>query len=91
MEIGKSGELTILTPGERRWIELAIGDNAMAHKMLGQGAGRQLECNRGESDGSKPCGQAAAFYAVVNDGSLLTFCEEHWKKDGDPHAMFPLG
>ena len=90
MEIGKASELTILSPGEVGWIERAIKDDAMARKVLTGGVNREVGCNREETDAGKACGERARFYAVTTDGKLLTFCEKHWRQDGDPNGMFPL-
>ena len=47
MELGRTNELTILTPDERAWIERALGPagrNVMADAALKAGLGRRLDC-----------------------------------------------
>ncbi len=81
MELGRTNELTILTPDERAWIERALGPagrNVMADAALKAGLGRRLDCETPAGD--HRCGRPATHFYVDNDDRLHTHCERHWRE-----------
>ena len=97
MEIGRTTELTVLTPGDVRWIERALdalqkrGD-AMAREALAQGHGRSLACGGTQANSREGgCGKPATHYSVdANRGRMQGYCDEHWRRDMDPNDHFKL-
>ena len=90
MELGRTTELTILTPDERAWIERAIGSagrNVMADAALKAGLGRRLDCET--LAGDHRCGRAATHFYVDNGDRLHAHCEHHWR-EMDPNDTLRL-
>ena len=90
MELGRTNELTILTPNERAWIERALGPagrNVMADAALKAGLGRRLDCET--PAGNHRCGRAATHFYVGNDDRLHAHCEHHWR-EMDPNDTLRL-
>ena len=90
MELGRTDELTILTPNERAWIERALGPtdrNVMADAALKVGLGRRLDCETPAGD--RRCGRPATHFYVDNDDRLHAHCEHHWR-EMDPNDTLGL-
>ena len=90
MEIGRSKELTVLTPSEVEWLRKDLRQNAkVGPKMLAEGAGRKVRCCGGD-DGA--CEKHVTHYAATafENGSWRGYCLEHWKSGGDPQKIFGL-
>ena len=90
MELGRTNELTILTPNERAWIERALGPagrNVMADAALKTGLGRRLDCETPAVD--HRCGRAATHFYVDGDDLLHAHCEHHWR-EMDPNDTLGL-
>ena len=88
MEIGPVTELRILTPGERYWIEKAVGasrkgrgdDYALA--MITRAEGRALRC-QGEGPTPSDCDGTVTHYSLTSDGKeFRCYCARHWRKAG---------
>lgn len=89
MELGRTNELTILTPDERAWIEreLELPDrNVMADAALKAGRGRRLDCETPAGD--HRCGRPATHF-YVDDDRLHAHCEHHWR-EMDPNDTLGL-
>ena len=92
MEIGRTSELVVLTPGDTHWVERALdalggrGDG-LAREVLKQGTGRALECS-GNGSG-KRCKAAARRWSRTDEGRLRAYCLEHWR-EMDPNDTLGL-
>ena len=92
MELGRTNELTILTPNERAWIERALGPtdrNVMADAALKTGLGRRLDCETPAGD--HRCGRAATHFYVDGDDRLHAHCEHHWREMDPSDTLRLLG
>ena len=73
MELGRTDELTILTPDERAWIERALkpaGRNVMAEAALKAGLGRRLgRAAARRSLASASAGSSATTRSTATNGS----------------------
>ena len=90
MEIGRTNELTILTPDERARIERALGPagrHVMADAALKTGLGRRLDCETPAGD--HRCGRTATHFYVDGDDRLHAHCEHHWR-EMDPNDTLRL-
>ena len=91
MEVGRTNELTVLTPSEVHWVEQRIGPlDVMARKMLSQGRRRTTACSHTNADGTV-CGKSATHYTVDSgSGKFTGYCLDHWRSDGDPSNTLQL-
>ena len=88
MELGKTGELRILTPGEVEWIDRALNalkskGDAMARHTLEKSLGRNLRCEGSEIDESL-CSKPPTHYTLSSSGNMRLYCAKHWRNDFDP-------
>ena len=86
MELGRTSELTCLTPSELHWIELALrpkGKHPMAEEALRNAAGRRLTCGVRDAKADNTCGKPAThFYMEAGKstfGTMRCTCAEHWR------------
>ena len=88
MEIGRAGELTILTPNDVDWVrrELRTG-NTLGRKLLDKGKGREIRC--GGDDGKCP-NQSTHYSATAPGKEWRCYCREHWRSEADPRNLFGL-
>ena len=86
MEVGRVGELTMLTPSEVYWVGDAMrrpaGGETLGQATLRKAAGRTLTCVAADGAGAT-CGAAATHYTRSDDG-LKAYCAHHWANDMDP-------
>ena len=88
MEIGGIDELSVLTPGERFWIDKAVaaaggGDGkSHAEAVMARAGKRELRC-RGTGDEPADCPEQVTHYTLQDDGSRLRcYCLRHWTEAG---------
>ena len=99
MEIGRTTEITCLTPSERYWIEQALapaGKHPMAEAALQNAVGRQLLCNVKNDETGEECGAPATHFYMPNPndssktfGTMRCTCTPHWR-DLDPNDTLCL-
>lgn len=100
MEVGKTTELTVLTPGELTWVKRALdtlkgrGDT-MARTVLRNGHGRTMTCTQPTTaDASVQagiCGKPAAYYSLpAQSPTIQGYCQAHWRQTGDPSNTLGL-
>ena len=88
MELGKTAELRILTPGEVGWIDRALdtlksrGDG-MARDTLEKSRGRNLRCGGSEIEESR-CSEPPTHYTLSSSSGMRLYCAKHWRNDFDP-------